>query len=111
MMVSFSRALGLALLLDQYSHRLRHSPHRSGVAAQFRCYLRCANALPGELDQSLDLAVGPLLWLLCFHGTALNLPPCLPVSLVADTWEIYGWAAPRAVPGFVQPLATGATVN
>lgn len=65
------------------------------MTAQLGCYLRYASACPGELGQLLDFALGPLLWLLCFHGAVLpNLPPCLPVSLVAYTWEIYGWCLP-----------------
>src|SRR4051794_28622501 len=42
--------------------------HRSGVAAKFGGYPRCANSLSGETDQSSDLLVSPLLWLRCFHG-------------------------------------------
>ena len=65
------------------------------MTAQFGGNLRYASSRPGEFGQLLNLAVGPLLWLLCFHGAALhNLPPCLPVSLVAHTWEIYGWCLP-----------------
>lgn len=41
--------------------------------AQFGGYLRQANSLPGEPDQSSDLFVGPMLWLRCFHGAALDL--------------------------------------
>lgn len=38
------------LLLQQQSERSRHAPHRSGVAAKFGGYPRCANSLPGEPD-------------------------------------------------------------
>lgn len=38
------------LLLQQQSQRSRHAPHRSGVAAKFGGYPRCANSLPGEPD-------------------------------------------------------------
>ncbi|UPK38306.1 hypothetical protein IVB18_14300 [Bradyrhizobium sp. 186] len=45
------------------------------MTAQLGCYLRYASACPGQLEQLLDLALGPLLWFLYFHGAALNLPP------------------------------------
>ncbi|MHC2669234.1 hypothetical protein ACVI1J_001397 [Bradyrhizobium diazoefficiens] len=75
-MICRVRALGCPLagrrelLLQQYSHRSRHSPHRPGMAAQFGGYLRYANALPGEPDQVSDFLLGPLLWLPCFHDAA-----------------------------------------
>lgn len=38
------------LLLQQQSQRSCYAPHRSGVAAEFSGYPRCANSLPGKPD-------------------------------------------------------------
>ena len=48
------------------------------MAAQFGCYPRYANALPGEPDQASDFLLGPLFWLRCFHGAALR--TCRPLN-------------------------------
>ena len=48
------------------------------MAAQLGGYLRYANALPGEPDQTSDFLLGPLLWLRCFHGAALR--TCRPLN-------------------------------
>jgi hypothetical protein len=76
------------------------------MTAQLGCYLRYASACPGELGQLLDFALGPLLWLLCFHGAALpNLPPCLTSEPGGRRLRNLRVDSPRATSGFVQPLA------
>lgn len=60
------------------------------MAAQLGGYLRYASSRPRQLGQLLDLAVGPLFWLWCFHSAALT-RISLTSGLSCEPWEIYGW--------------------
>src|SRR4051794_12996635 len=62
----------------------------SPASARLQSSIRQLQSVPAG-TKSLDLAVGPLLWFLCFHGAAVNLPPPLSWKM-RKTVHLHDWA-------------------